>query len=591
MPRLIQNPGYVDSQLYRSDPVVETVPDRRHHEYDQGMDSSILAQQADFAAFTPNIPTSDQKAALDGNAGLNAGNPVASQGDVAAAVAAAYAIYSFRVATDAPADGEVKINNVTPAAATLVRISNINSNGSNIGNILLKLGENDAIILQSSATAGDLYNYDITGDPVQVGGAGSGGYVELPVAAFDITGTLSDLETTLVLFLFDGNNTQFLKKTSNLSDLNDAPTSRTNLDVYSKSEALAVANNLSDLNDNATARGNLGVFSTTESNANFLAKAANLSDVANAVTARGNLSAQAQATALDDIAALTLLEGDILLVDAGGNVQNLAKGTLGDVLTAGADTVSYVTPSSGVSVTGYIDGLQLSNAADTDHDITIGTGVCRNDADDANYELSVALTKQIDAAWVEGNNLGGMATGVVANNTWYHLWAITKDSDGTEDAVIDISSTGANVPALWTAERRIGSVLTDGSANIIQFVQDGDYFQWVGAISDVSVNNPGTGWDNRILSTPDAFKCLAQVVMVVEDNGSSNGSASIGNPDQTQNASLRVGQWDTTSQILSSFIQVMTNLSSQVMTNVSSSDANVAINLFTRGYIDFRGKR
>ena len=52
----------------------------------------------------------------------------------------------------------------------------------------------------------------------------------------------------------------FLRKSTNLSDLGDAPTARTNLDVPSNTEAVLVANNLSELTPTApTARTNLGV--------------------------------------------------------------------------------------------------------------------------------------------------------------------------------------------------------------------------------------------------------------------------------------------------------------------------------------------
>ena len=52
----------------------------------------------------------------------------------------------------------------------------------------------------------------------------------------------------------------FLRKSTNLSDLSDAPTARTNLDVPSNTEAVLVANNLSELTPTApTARTNLGV--------------------------------------------------------------------------------------------------------------------------------------------------------------------------------------------------------------------------------------------------------------------------------------------------------------------------------------------
>lgn len=376
--RQTTNPGWVQSELYKTDPDTQVVPEGiDHSEHRLGMDSDILANLSDNNLLVVNIPTTDQKAALDGNATLNAGNPVASLGDVAAAVAAAYAIYAFRTATDAPADGEVKLDNAAPASATLVRVANINVNGSNIGNILLKLGANDAVVLQSSTTAGDLYNYDITGAPVQVGGAGAGGYVELPVAAFDITGTLSDAETTLALFLFDGNNTRFLQKASNLSDLVDFPTARTNLSVQSVAEAdakyLDEAQNLSDLDNLVTARTNLDVYSKGEANTAFLDALSNLSDLDNAGTARTNLGVaigsdvQAHDDDLDALAAIAGVNGDII-IRSGGSWVKLAKATDTEILTLVAGLPAWAAPAAGglpAASDAEMEGATLNTVAAT----------------------------------------------------------------------------------------------------------------------------------------------------------------------------------------------------------------------------------
>ena len=88
-------------------------------------------------------------------------------------------------------------------------------------------------------------------------------------------------------------DSKYLAKSSNLSDLNNAATARTNLSVYSKAEAdskyLAKSNNLSDLTNVATARANLSVYSKIESDLIYLAKANNLSDILSASAARTNL--------------------------------------------------------------------------------------------------------------------------------------------------------------------------------------------------------------------------------------------------------------------------------------------------------------
>lgn len=76
--------------------------------------------------------------------------------------------------------------------------------------------------------------------------------------------------TLWLSYIKDEKVEEFLKKTSNLSDLTDPAIARTNLSVYSKTESdgryLDESNNLSDLGNITTARTNLDVFSKSEVN-------------------------------------------------------------------------------------------------------------------------------------------------------------------------------------------------------------------------------------------------------------------------------------------------------------------------------------
>lgn len=58
----------------------------------------------------------------------------------------------------------------------------------------------------------------------------------------------------------------YMRGSQNLVELTDKATSRSNLDVYSKSEVLAKNNNLSELTDKVVARTNLDVYSKAETN-------------------------------------------------------------------------------------------------------------------------------------------------------------------------------------------------------------------------------------------------------------------------------------------------------------------------------------
>ncbi len=129
------------------------------------------------------------------------------------------------------------------------------------------------------------------------------------------------------------------------------------------------------------------------------------------------------------------------------------------------------------------DKNPLSIAVDTDHDITIAALDCSDSTNVYSFATS-AITKQIDATWAEGNNLGGCSnaadSGAVQANTYYGVFVLSKPTAlTTSDAIF--AKTKANaladsnvVAAGFTICRLVGYVLTDGSSNIIAFINDGD---------------------------------------------------------------------------------------------------------------------
>ncbi len=156
----------------------------------------------------------------------------------------------------------------------------------------------------------------------------------------------------------------------------------------------------------------------------------------------------------------------------------------------------------------YMTGYGIANnTTDSARDIDISPGQCANDANSKYLTLTSSLTKQIDAAFSKGNNQGGLDTGTVANNTFYYFWAIEEDSTSDIDILISASQTSPTMPAGWTAKRRIrGAVLTDGSANILEFLQSDNEFTYDVRILDVSDSAPGTGQNLETMSVPPNFK-------------------------------------------------------------------------------------
>lgn len=217
-------------------------------------------------------------------------------------------------------------------------------------------------------------------------------------------------------------------------------------------------------------------------------------------------------------------------------------------------------------LTDYIGGLILSNDTDTDYDINITAGVASDSANAKYLNLTSEITKQIDATWAEGNDAGGLFTGTVATSTWYHVFIIEKDSDGTIDAGFDTSVTAANIPSGYTAYRYTGSVLTDGSANIIAFRQIDNFIYWDAQATDVA-GTTSTSAANVALRTPLGFKVKTLITGAFQDAPASGASVLFTDPDQSDTAtslSTGIASFVGNTSDTGAQISVVTNTSSQV---------------------------
>lgn len=164
-------------------------------------------------------------------------------------------------------------------------------------------------------------------------------------------------------------------------------------------------------------------------------------------------------------------------------------GTGNVTVSTNGDNIEVTTSAATLPV-GYKNGLITSNGTDSDHDIDITTGDARDSTDTHDLSLSSAMTKQIDATWAAGTAAGGLFSGTVAADTYYYVYLIRKDSDGTIDAGFDTSTSAANIPVGYTYYRRIGSVLTDSSSNILPFTQQGKRFTWRTRVNDYNDTTP-----------------------------------------------------------------------------------------------------
>ena len=240
-------------------------------------------------------------------------------------------------------------------------------------------------------------------------------------------------------------------------------------------------------------------------------------------------------------------------------------------------------------LTGYIYGLTTSNAAgDLSHDITIATGVARDSTDVVTLRLSSAMTKQIDAGWAAGTGAGGLFSGSVGNTTWYYVFIIRKDSDGTIDCGFDTSITAANKPAGYTYYRRIGAVLTNGSANIIKFrQQNGKEFIWDVVVANASTQNPGTNAVLQAVTVPPNFISITNFGLLTVDVAARLGVlTSPIDTDSTPTASLFDIYTNAVFVAVFCIKNIKTDSSSRVRYRINASSANAYVYINTIGWID-----
>lgn len=247
---------------------------------------------------------------------------------------------------------------------------------------------------------------------------------------------------------------------------------------------------------------------------------------------------------------------------------------------------------------GHLFGCITSvNSSDTAHDIDVSVGeAASDDTTPVLIRLTSATTKRFDATFAAGSAAGGFAAGEsLPTSGTIHMWLIAKD-DGTTDVFANNHATTGLSPTLpsgYTYKRRIASVRTDGSANIIGYRQVGDKFSLKTPILDISTTI-GLTSALHALSVPAGLNTTAYMNIVIDVSGS-QGLVYLSCPDDSDIAASttvaplgQLSEQVSTATTAATQIFVDTNTSSQVraVSTLSSTSFLGA----TLGWAESRGR-
>ncbi|PND31549.1 hypothetical protein C1I89_22175 [Achromobacter pulmonis] len=110
--------------------------------------------------------------------------------------------------------------------------------------------------------------------------------------------------------------------------------------------------------------------------------------------------------------------------------------------------------------------------------ILVKPGRCASTSGDVLLELTANNTRtvQTSGAYVHGASGNGLLSGTRQAGWWYYVFLLRRDSDGLVAVAFDTSVVAANRPAGYSHYRRIGTVRTDASNNLMAFTQIGNEF-------------------------------------------------------------------------------------------------------------------
>jgi hypothetical protein len=172
------------------------------------------------------------------------------------------------------------------------------------------------------------------------------------------------------------------------------------------------------------------------------------------------------------------------------------QGPIGSTGAQGSQGPQGPSGNLGPPLRGYLSGFTLQPASGTL--LNIGAGICVGSDNSTIINNPSTFQKAVNGAWVAGSGHAGLGPGVTyAASTWYHVFAAIVNNNF--DVYFDTDPLGSHKPTTTQAWRRIGSIPTDGSANIVNFYQLGDEFVYAAPTQQTGLSSLAPGsWSGSI---------------------------------------------------------------------------------------------
>lgn len=245
----------------------------------------------------------------------------------------------------------------------------------------------------------------------------------------------------------------------------------------------------------------------------------------------------------------------------------------------------------GAPLKGHLFGLTMSTAG-ASTTLTVAAGEAADNTGARNMALGSSIAKTT-AAWAVGTAAGGLDTGSIASNTWYHFYLVTRVDTGVVDVVFSTNASSPTLPANYTLFRRIGSARTDGASQWRKFVQVGDEFLWDTPVNDANSTSQSTTAVLYTLTVPQGVQVLARIRGYF-CSGVSIAFLLVSSPDEASAAVLgTTGNVTATNMSTSNgeayHADIRTNTSGQIRA-IANVTLSLSFTIATYGWFDRRGR-